>query len=159
MATDYVQLDHTRHTGSQTSFKRVGLYQPIARRVYEKEVYYGTTSCQDISSILAVQFYRVLYQGGGYHHCAINIFHYKFLISIEHDTKEQFECAQVKNKIFQLISIGEKGYSCHRMGYCLVYYICVDHWKRLIATKKVGYEPWENLIIHRSQNAPPNWEK
>ena len=36
ITTDYVQLDHIRHTGSQTAFKleRVGLYQPIARGMY-----------------------------------------------------------------------------------------------------------------------------
>ena len=35
-----------------------------------------------------------------------NIFHYPYLIFLEHDTKEQFDCEQVQNKIFLLIIPG-----------------------------------------------------
>ena len=31
---------------------------------------------------------------------AFNIFHYPYLILLEHDTKEQFDCEQVQNKLF-----------------------------------------------------------
>ena len=34
---------------------------------------------------------------------AFNIFHYEYLILLEHDTKERFDCEQVQNKLFLLI--------------------------------------------------------
>ena len=37
---------------------------------------------------------------------AFNIFHYPYLILLEHDTKEQFDCEQVQNKLFLLIIPG-----------------------------------------------------
>ena len=37
---------------------------------------------------------------------AFNIFHYPYLILLEHDTEEQFDCEQVRNKLFILIIPG-----------------------------------------------------
>ena len=37
---------------------------------------------------------------------AFNIFHYPYIILLEHDTKEQFDCEQVQNKLFLSIIPG-----------------------------------------------------
>ena len=77
--------------------------------VKEKVFCNATASCQDISSTLPVQFYRAMYEvpgGGLISIIAFNIFHYPYLILLEHDTKEQFDCEQVQNKLFLLIIPG-----------------------------------------------------
>ena len=70
---------------------------------------------------------------------AFNIFHYQHLILLEHNTKEQFDCEQVENKLFLLIISGfnslfmvhwihkkqrwwwERGSTRHLMGGCFIY--------------------------------------
>ena len=47
---------------------------------------------------------RKFQEGGSYfNHCIQHIFHYPYLILLEHDTKEQFDCEKVQNKLFLLI--------------------------------------------------------
>ena len=49
---------------------------------------------------------RKFQEGGLISIIAFNIFHYPYLIFLKHDTKEQFDCEQVQNKIFLLIIPG-----------------------------------------------------
>ena len=46
---------------------------------------------------------RKFQEGGLISIIAFNIFHYPYLILLEHDTKEQFDCEQIQNKLFLLI--------------------------------------------------------
>ena len=93
---------------------------------------------------------------------AFNIFYYPYLIFLEHDTKEQFDCEQVQNKLFLLIIPGfnslfimhwihkkqrwwwERGFTRHLMGGSSngrlfhIYYTWFGHWEGLIKSKKWG---------------------
>ena len=50
----------------------------------------------------SIGFCRKFQEGG----LIFNIFHHPYLIFLEHDTKEQFDCEQVQNKLFLLILPG-----------------------------------------------------
>ena len=49
---------------------------------------------------------RKFQEGGLISIIAFNIFYYPYLIFLEHDTKKQFDCEQVQNKVFLLIIPG-----------------------------------------------------
>ena len=51
-------------------------------------------------------FCRKFQEGGLISIIAFNIFHYPYLIFLEHNTKEQFDCDQVQNILFLLIIPG-----------------------------------------------------
>ena len=110
---------------------------------------------------------RKFQEGGLISIIAFNIFHYPYLILLEHDTKEQFDCEQIQNKLFLLIIPcfnflfmvhwiykkqrwwWERGFTRHLMGGCFIYYTCFGHWEGFIKSKKTGdAEPWKNLIRH-----------